>query len=203
MKRNVAVGKALEIADLIQRGVRKFRSLTMKDLPLLAMLPWLKLQADLGADKEIDWDALVPQVFEIIIFGSVAKEDREEVGDIDFMVLDNGCMSEFFTSPKHKEDDWYQDLWENMRLLLSGWLNYSEEQLDEVLAGVETDLHILPLKMLKSNDLRAEIAAKHSDPRFLQNAFSAMLRYEGGKLMPTDVAYFEERYKTDLSDLRS
>lgn len=200
MKRTVAVEKALAIAELIQRGVRKFRSMTTKDLPLLALLPWFKLGADLGEKKEIDWEALVPRVFEIIIFGSVANSTNEEVGDIDFIVLDNGCMSEFFT-PKHKEDDWYQDLWENMRLMLSGWLNYTEEQIEEVLAGVETDLHVLPLKMLKSKNLRAEIAAKHSDPRFLQNAFSAMLRYEGGKLIPTDVAYFEKKYKTDLSDL--
>jgi len=202
MKRTDAAETALKIADLIQRGVRKFRSLTMKDLPLLAILPWLKLQSDLGTDKEIDWDALVPRVFEIIIFGSVAKEDREEVGDIDFMVLDNGCMSEFFTS-KHKEDDWYQYLWENMCLLLSGWLNYTEEQMDEVLAGIETDLHVLPLKMLKSKDLRAEFSCRHADARFFQNAFSTMLRYERGKLIPTDIAYFEEKYKVDLSDLKS
>lgn len=202
MKRIEAVEKATKIATLIREGVSNLKHTTLKDLPLLAMLPFIKLEADAKAGKEMNLDSLDPRVFEILIFGSVANESQEEVGDIDIMVLDNGFFSNFF-SCKHK-DDWYMELSENLHLLLTGWLGYSEEEVADTLKGVDTDLHVLPLKMLKSEKLRVEIARKHSDPRFFQNAFSSMLVQDrvSHELNQSSMGYLEGKYKTNLSDLK-
>ena len=203
MKRIEAIEKATKIAGLIREGVNRIKYDTaMKDLPLLAMLPLLALGEDLKSSKDVDFNSLCPKVFEVLIFGSVAREDSEDVGDIDIMVLDNGFFSKFF-SCKHK-DDWYLGLSENLHLLLTGWLGYSDDELLDVLDGVDTDLHVLPLEMLKSENLRKKIALKHRDPLFLQNAFSSMLVHDrvSHELNPSSIGYLEGKYKTDLADIK-
>lgn len=202
MKLTYAFEKAEVIAGMIRKGVSSLRRRAIKDLPLLAWLPLLTLKTDLDEGKEPDYDNLEPRVHEILIFGSIA-EGREEVGDIDMMVIDNGFFSRFFTSDS-KKADWYEELSDNLEMFLTGWLDCQNEEVEK-LESLSVDLHILPVKMLGSMDVRNEIASKHKDPDFLKNCFGKMLRYSepDGKFVPVNLGYFEKRYNANLDDLRS
>jgi hypothetical protein len=201
MKRTEAIEKAKVIAKLIKKGVAKLRRTPINNLPILAMLPWLKASSDIESGEDSDFDCLVPEVFEIFIFGSVAGK-KDEVGDIDILILDNGFFSKFFNRGYEKGKDQYEELSENLNLLLTGWLGYKESKVSDII-NVDTDLQILPFEMLKSEKLRSDIASRHSDPFFLQNAFSTLLRFDGGELIPVDIAYLEEKHAVNLSDLKS
>ena len=202
MKKRVALRRAGMIAEAIQNGVSKLGRTTMKDLPICAILPLLKLSSDAKEGKDLDIATMNPHIFEILVFGSVATKGQRTVNDIDMMIIDSGFFSQFFISGCETED-WYEELMDNLEVLLNGWLDLSYEEIGGLL-DTPVDLHILPAKMFKSAELRAEIVKRHKDPNFLRNAFSSMLRYNNSekKFVPVDVAYFEERFSTNLSDLK-
>lgn len=202
MNRERALERAKEIAVLVERGTGRLRRTRVGDLPLLAMLPLFKLGADAREGRELDIDALVPRILEILIFGSVADEANGEVGDIDMVLIDSGFFSEFFANSS-QEEDWYEGLSDNLEMLLVGFLGFDAAQIKGIL-NTPVDLHIFPVQMLKSAELRSEIISRHKDPEFLRNCFGSMLRYDRfmRRFTPVDVAYFEQRYETELSDLK-
>lgn len=175
MKKIDAINKAIDIAKLITTGVIKLNNTPKKDLPLLANLPLIKIGSDLNNGKEPNLEHLTPKVFEILIFGSTANKKNDEVGDLDLIVFDNGFFSDFFTSKK--ENDMYANLSENLELMLNGWLGYDMNTISYLFENDDIDLHVLPLQMLKSNELRKQLASNHHDPLFFENAFSSIMRY--------------------------
>lgn len=234
MKRNFALQKAAEIAQAILVGMRKAGNCKFKDAPLLlALVPIITLLSDLEAGESVDRSIIDFRVYETLLFGSAADESKAEVGDIDLIIIDGGTLSPFFmpddpavtdTNKEHHEDDededfedpnaslgffglgdWYHELNENIRILLEGWLGYSEDEIAKILGDTKIDLHVLPLEMIKSKEKRTEIASKHKDPMFLINVFKKMMRYDrtSESFVPVDIPYFEKTYHTDLSDLKA
>ncbi|EKE21067.1 MAG: hypothetical protein ACD_7C00367G0001 [uncultured bacterium] len=199
MKKDDALKKAVEIGTLITNKSYDIE-VAVADMPFTATLPIIKRNnpGDPIDVEGIDLSSLDPHIFEVIIFGSVAQ-DKENVGDIDIIVIDGGYFSTVF-SCVDDVDDWYSDISNNLFYLLTEWLYCSEEEVSFITAP--TDVHIFPLKMLKNKSFRQDIAQKHSDPCFLQNAFSSILRFDGKAFVPIDVAYLENKYETDLSDLK-
>lgn len=195
MRREDALAQAAKIARLIIDGSRKLGGTPLNELPLLATLPLLAI-----ASKGVWAPQLDPRIDEILIFGSVAR-DEDTVGDIDMMVLDRGFYSSSFQSRiervASRNTDWYQSLDDNLRELLTGWFGLDEtnEAVVEALAE-SVDLHILPLELLRSSAVKQKIAKHHRDPEFFENAFSHVLRWERwtSSFEPTTLAYIEERY---------
>ena len=203
MDKKFALKKAQQIAKFIKENEKGFLLAEMDDISSSAIL---LEKHETGIDT---WDEnfnpnLKPRlhISEILIFGSVARAGDHEVGDIDFMILDDGYFSSNFVSGCLTAD-WYDNLTENLEELIMYCLNCSFEETQEILKGIGTDLHVLPLDMLKVDPLRKEIAEKHHDPRFLQNAFSSLLRFDGNEFVPVDISYFEAKYGADLSDLKN
>lgn len=201
MKRIIAIEKAAKIATLVNAGIEKIKKSKIKNLPLLAMLPLLKLQSDVQEGKELSLDSMVPHIFDILIFGSVANSN-EEVNDIDMMIIDNGVMSNFLECDCAKED-WYKELSDNLEVLLGGWFDYEGKEINNLIA-TPVDLHVFPVQMFKDGKIRTDIQAKHKDPEFLKNCFDHMLRYDKSQhaFVSTDIAYFEKRYGACLDDLK-
>ncbi len=202
MDRVEALSQAKEIAKMITAGVRKLGRTRLGEVGLFGLLPFLAANKDAKEGKDIDIKALNPRIFEILIFGSIAQ-GKEEVGDIDMMILDTGFFSRFFSSGC-QTDDWYKELSSNAWILMTDWLDLDIGEVEAVLKGYDVDLHVLPLKMLGSVGKRKEIAAKHKDPQFLRNCFASMLRFDGATegFVPVTLEYFEKRYHASLSDLK-
>jgi len=160
------------------------------------------IAGDAKEEKNLDIMALNPHIFEILVFGSVATAGQRTVNDIDMMIIDSGFFSRFFMSGCEAED-WYEELTNNLEILLNGWFNLSYKEIEDLL-DEPVDLHILPAKMFQSAELRRKILRRHKDPNFLLNAFSSMIRYDRSekKFVPVDVAYFEERFSTNLPDMK-
>lgn len=202
--------KALSLAMLISQKTRELRRKPMKNVGLGSMLSILQLgsEAKKGNLEESVMKehiaAIAPEIYEIILFGSVAA-GTENPEDIDLMIIDNGHFSNFVpcNTGKHHADA-YEDLSGNLSWLMSGWFEVSEEQLQEILDDVEVDLHVLPLRFLKSEDVRAAITAKHKDPNFFRNAFKTALRFNdfSVEFEPLTLEYLEKRYRCSLGDLR-
>lgn len=200
--------KAERLAVMILQKGRGLRQKPVKDLGFGSFLSFIKLQSDLkkGDVKEEDFSSLAPRIYEIILFGSVAAGKKKPT-DIDLMVLDNGHFSNFFpcTTKERHTENWYEDLGDNLLWLMNGWFEVQEEQLQEILGDTKVDLHILPLRLLKSPDFRTEAAEKHKDPDFFRNAFGTALRLNRTtrKFEPLTLEYLEKRYCCNLVDLRS
>lgn len=148
-----------------------------------------------------------PEIYEIILFGSVA-EGKENPTDIDLMMFDDGWFSNNFPclTDKHHMDGLYELLGENLYLLMDQLEVYSDQyqQMLEMLSNVEVDLHILPINFFKSKDFRAEITRKHKDPRFFKNAFRKAMRFNRSKwgFEPLTFKYLEEQFHCSLPDLQ-
>ena len=208
MKLQDALDSAVKIAEMIHEGNRRVSRSTINELPLLAHIPLLLL-----GSKKVSISQIDPSISEILIYGSVARGE-EEVGDIDMMVLDGGYYSSIFqdrlqdgnmTGHRKGTSDWYRLLTDNLHELLTGWMSFeADEQRMAEIADIDVDLHVLPLTLLTHGNVRNEIASKHSDHRFLQNAFSSILRYNRAtrKFEEIELGYLEKRYDCDLSTLR-
>ncbi|OGF61888.1 hypothetical protein A2926_00685 [Candidatus Giovannonibacteria bacterium RIFCSPLOWO2_01_FULL_44_40] len=200
--------KAVELANLIWRKTIELRRKPMKDAGLGSLLSIMRLANEAKTEENATEEhiaAIAPEIYEIILFGSVAA-GAENPGDIDLMILDNGHFSDFFpcnTDKRHTENA-YQDLGDNLVWLMYGWFNVNEVQLQKLLEGIEVDLHVLPLRFLKLQTTRAAIADKHKDPNFFKNAFRAALRFNRitGEFEPFTLEYLEDRYRCNLSDIR-
>lgn len=202
--------KALELANLIWRKTTELRCKQVKDVRFGSMLSILRFVNAKKEDVEESATeehaaAIVPEIYEIILFGSVAA-GAENPSDIDLMIIDNGHFSDFFpcNTDKYHTEDAYQDLGDNLAWLMSGWFDVSEEQVHTILGDTEVDLHVLPLRFLKSENARAVIAAKHKDPNFFRNVFGTALRFNRvtNEFEPFTLEYLEDHYRCDLRDLR-
>lgn len=193
------LGKAEELARLIFQKSYEIRQKPMKNISLGSMLSILNF----CYSEEGGSTSIVPKIHEIILFGSVATGEKNP-GDIDLIVFDNGHFSNFF--PCMAEDcpmDAYEDLDENLVWLMEGWFNLSEKQTLEILGDAEVDLHVLPINLLRSSDLRRKITKKHKDPEFFKNVFREALRFDSGmnKFIPVTIEYLEKKYHCNLNDI--
>lgn len=206
-KRESFLRKAEQLASLIFEKMYELRSKPMKDVGLGSLLSIIKLKADVdeGKGMEESLSSLAPKIYEVILFGSVAA-GKKEPSDIDLIVLDNGHFSNFFPcmTAEHHTEDAYEDLEDNLLWLMDGWFSVSELQLQEILRDTTVDLHVLPLKLLRSPELRREIAEKHQDPNFLKNAFGTALRFDrfNRSFKPLTIEYLEKQYHCRLDDFR-
>ena len=195
--------KAEEIAGEILGQNSLFSHKKLKDAGLMVWLPFLRLQQDLKEGKKLNTFSLDPKILEIFLFGSVARGQSTKESDIDMMVIDTGFFSDFFELDSDKED-WYLELSSNIKLLLVTWFEMGERQFGELLSKVKVDLHILPVKLLKSKKFREEVTEKHKDKNFLVNAFETMMVFDryNKKFSKITVEELEKKYNTDLSDLK-
>lgn len=191
MQISVAIEYAERIARLIRRGERHLNETRFCDLPILARLPFFCIK---------EYGLTVPVIDDILVFGSVARGE-EEVGDVDVMVLDRGFYSSFFWRFKCEEGDAYNKIQGNLRELLIGWfgLPHEDPETSAILTEVPVDLHVLPAEILRSPEVRAKLASKHSDPNFFENAFSALLRWDGHRFVPITIEELEERHRTPFT----
>jgi len=202
--REVLFMRAERLANLISDEAYKLRHKPLNEAGLGSMLSFFQLQNE-WTGKNIA--TLEPRIREIILFGSVAME-KENPGDIDMMIIDNGHFSIFLACMKdgnHAEgDDWYGSLVGNLSLLMEMWFDISDERLEEILEGTKVDLHVLPIDLLKSQDFREEAIQRHKDPAFFKNALGNAMRFDYGtrEFVPLTLEYLEERYACDLTDLR-
>ena len=189
MNHQEAMSKATQIAKTIMVGARKLRVSKISDLPLLANLPLMSISSG-----RIHPDQLTPIIDESLVFGSVARGE-EEVNDVDMIILDRGFYSTFFLGLNKKHPDRYLILGENLDQLLTGWFGFDKSIFTEELA-TPTDLHVLPVDILRNQNTRTRIGRKHHDPRFFQNAFSALLRFDQHLKVfeKTDIAALEKKY---------
>lgn len=199
-----AISYAREITYLLLRGAGQIARKSIREQSLMGGL------SVMIAAQNHDIDALDPTIQEIVLFGSTARGDSTP-GDIDLMMFDKGFYSnalsfepnEATRSPR--KSDWYGSLKENLPLVLEGWFGFRPD--DPEMKSIEeplVDLHVLPIAVFTDPIRRREIAAKHSDPRFFQNAFSSMRRFDPvtRDFIPAGLEYFEGKYGVDLSDLR-
>ncbi len=152
--------------------------------------------------------------FEFLVFGSTARKcDSEQVGDLDMIIVADGCLPDSY-GINHVEEDWYGELHQNITDVL-GWIHCSDisdyelstlvdEVLDELYyTDSRVDLHILPIDLFKNKDYRKKASMKHKDPNFFKNCFSSMMRFRNGEqFVPVGVSYFEYKYKCDLRDIK-
>ena len=205
--REELLSKAEQLADIIHSGVAKIHRTSVKDVALGSMLSLVRLgsEAREGAIEEEHLLSLVPKVYEIILYGSVAA-GKAEPSDIDLMIIDNGHFSDFLSCNRdeHHTDDLYGDLRENLYWLMGGWFEVYEEQVEELLGDTEVDLHVLPLRLLTNTDFRTKMAEKHRDPNFFKNALGEAMRFSRftGKFEPFTLKYLENQYRCCLDDLR-
>lgn len=203
MRHEEAMDCARRIANLILRGARNTGRTLVREQPLMAAL------SIMAAAEHKDVDAFDPAVQEIVLFGSTARGESDP-SDIDLMLFDKGFYSNVLsfepTEGMSSKTDWYHKLQENLKLLFEGWFGFTEDSLPEVrpiLDETLVDLHVLPTAIFTNPVRREEIAAKHFDPRFFQNAFSSMQRFDPAThdFVPVDLGYFERKYNADLSGL--
>lgn len=204
MDREVALEKALNIASLLNRGQRRIQgsSFNSPNCGLLAFLPIFSAASSKEGREDLANISLTGGIFrEILIFGSVARGELV-VEDLDMIVLDSGYCSPFFEpqGSKLKETGgWYAKLKGNLHLLLTGW--FGLEELDDFSPDVtaDVDLHLLPVSILWSAYARERIARLHTDPCFLENAFSTILRYNGhtGQFVPVTLEALRMAHQPD------
>ena len=152
------------------------------------------------------------KIFEIILFGSTTRKcDDEFVDDVDLLIIDNGVLSSTFLIKIDDDEDYYYYLRDNINffaqmLFEDDLLKLTDEQdgfAYDLFNENYVDLHVLPLKFFRNKNYREEVKKRHHDPMFFQNLFSTAMRWRIRKqFVPTDVSYFERKYKVRLQDLK-
>lgn len=199
MKRTEALEWAEKIAWLICSGSNQVGKTAVGKQSLMGMLSVM-----VALEKQ-DAHAFNPKVEEIVLFGSAAQvDDSDEVGDLDLMIFDNGFYSNILSvesGDKLTLDSGAKFLRDNLTRLLEGWFGFSRDDpaIREILEVPLVDLHVLPITVFTDPSRRREIAAKHRDPDFFENASSAMMRFNktAGKFVPVSIGYFEQRRSDD------
>jgi hypothetical protein len=195
MELNKTLTTATTIANLLMRESARLGACAVRDLPLMGTL------SIISAAKTGDFAAFDPKIKEIILFGSTARGENDP-GDIDLMVFDNGFYSNVIGFEPGEQNDgenyssWGGQLQENLTAILEGWFGYggsNVRQFDDVLV----DLQILPIAILTDPVKRGEVSKKHFDPRFFENAFSTILRFDESetKFVPTTLEELEQKYQ--------
>lgn len=198
MEREIALERAVRIAQLVLLGTCALSRVPFGESPLQAR----------DSLKHGMMKGEVPQIVidDIILFGSTARcGDKAEVGDIDLMVIDRGFYSPYFGHTGELADE-YSLLSKNLERLVQDWFLLSPRQVSQFIGLPlrQVDLHILPSKLFTSPLKRRQIALRHRDSEFLQNAFAHIMRYdpELEAFVDIDIEYFEQKYGVDLNDLR-
>jgi hypothetical protein len=175
MNREQALSWAKKIAALIHFGADVITQENWKQKELMSMLAfYLRCEGrDIG---ELD-----SNIQEILIFGSTARLRRgsRKVGDIDMMVLDNGCYSRYL-APKSRlpGDSGSPFLREKLSELFEMYLDFDiSDPAIKAILKVPVDLHVLALQDIIDPLRQSELAKSHRDPRFFENAFSSILRF--------------------------
>jgi len=193
-----ALDLAVRVANLLKEGGRYLSA----NIPIQQY----DLMTDLSVMRAVDkLRSLDPNIEEIILFGSAAK-DGTEPRDLDLMVFDQGFYSNVFladiNNQKYGEGNSVET---NFLNLLTTWFGYHEDtpKIHDILKETDIDLLVLPLAVFTNKMKRQEIADRQYDPEFFQNAFSSMMRFddETGQFVKIDLSYFELKYRVDLSEL--
>lgn len=200
-KRDIVLAKAEQVTRVIQWETDKlwYTPLVGWTESACARVRNLRLALEQGTTRldKIDFSALKPKISEIILFGSTVQ-GSECPSDVDLMVFDNG----FFSSQIEwtGAEDIYELLSHNIFLLAKTFFRISDECVANLLEGISVDLHILNADFFKSWLVREEIANKHEDPDFFQNAFSHFMVFDKalGKFKHSCLADLERRYKISL-----
>lgn len=201
--REQALELAVKVVKLLKEGSRYLRESSILSLQSSSLMATLSVMSAASSRKV---SALDPSICEIILFGS-ATEEGKIPGDLDLMIFDQGFYSDVLMSSTRPQIYGMGNRVEtNFLSLLTGWFGFNENmpEVHDVLKETNVDLLVLPLSVFTDHMRRQEIASHQYDPEFFQNAFASMMRFEDviGQFVEVDLAYFEEKYHTDLSRLR-
>jgi hypothetical protein len=199
---NEFLKRAEALAKLIFGETETLSRTPLKNVGLGTLLTLYALRADAekqdGKDKA-DYSPCEPKIHELILFGSVARGDKNPE-DIDLMILDNGHFSSAIPSEKNI----YSDVSRNLSFLMNMWFGINEEELAEILGDIKVDLLVQPIGLLQSASIRADLARQHRDEFFYKNVFGSAMRFdrELGYFVPLTLDYLEKTYNCCLDDLR-
>jgi hypothetical protein len=199
MKLEQATSLATTIARLLMCGSRGLGRTTLRDLGA-----WASYAFQVAADR-LDVRAINPQIREILIFGSVAR-GQAEVGDIDLIVFDDGFYSGVLKTTeadKHTgcTPDLYACISGNLRSMLLDFFLFTEEDRGvESAVSANTDLHVLPITLLTEPMVRKDYDARHRDPKFFDNAFSNLLRFDiaTDRFQSVTIEALRTKYRAEL-----
>ncbi|PCI28051.1 hypothetical protein COB55_04535 [Candidatus Wolfebacteria bacterium] len=197
MNKNEAIEWAEKIAALLITQSDRIGNQSMGEQTLMGMA------SAFSAFKSGNIDALSPRIEEIILFGSVTKKVGN-IGDIDLIVFDKGFYSQVLLSRDSDPLEAYYEgpcLRENLTTLCDMWFDLSLHEKQLLKKAPPVDLHVLPIAILTDKTLRRGIEQRHHDPRFFENAFSSILRFEkgSGKFIPISLTDLTNIYSNELS----
>jgi predicted nucleotidyltransferase len=187
---------AVKIALMLLRGARKIGRTVMAEQNLFA---GLSMRVALGNE---DFNAINPAISEVLLFGSTARKE-ETPWDLDLIILDSGFYSGVLLLDLvgvHRQGAYRAGALKNqLRELLTMWFEVPEngEEMQIIEDGPEVDLHVLPVKILHDRRVWEDVAKLHTDPRFLENAFSRIERFDNvnGTFVPTTLRELREKHR--------
>ena len=132
---------------------------------------------------------------ELLLFGSLARKRRGEVGDVDLLILQSNNTQACTCDAYYGDEDF------PLPPLPADWSLYYG--CDSHLAKRTLHTLIFPVAVLTDQATQEAIAGRQSDSRFLRNCFSVMQRYDcqRRRFVPISYAYFEHQYAARLPGL--
>ncbi|MEX1997920.1 MAG: nucleotidyltransferase domain-containing protein [Candidatus Andersenbacteria bacterium] len=135
-------------------------------------------------------------VTELLLFGSLARKTRGDVGDVDLLILQPNTVNIRDCDLYYDDgDDFDQPPFPEDWPVYYGCNDH----------GKQRTLHklVFPTAVITDHATQNTIAARQSDPHFLRNCFSAMCRYDWRqrRFVPINHSYFEHRYGAKLTEL--
>jgi hypothetical protein len=190
---------AVKVARVLLSGSQQIGSQPLGRQNIGALLAFL------DACNSGEWRAADPRIEEILIFGSTARGVANP-GDLDLILLDTGFYSRHFSRSRDLRRSWYEKLHGNLSRLLYHWFNLRDnrERL-EILHGPSVDLHILPVAMLNDPKLHERLALSHDDPKFFDNAFSTIQRFDEamGIFVPTSLEFLRKKHRGNRTPIEA
>ncbi len=117
------------------------------------------------------------------MFGSAARGESL-VNDIDMMIFDYGFYSNVLVACNDERSktkgcrNMYFGLGKNLERMIHFFgFDSHDPEVNDLLIGEKTDLHVLPIDLLTDPHTRKSIAANHLDPNFFENAFGCLFRF--------------------------
>jgi hypothetical protein len=179
--RESALDQAETTARILLRGAANLGRTKLRDVPLMAWLPFLAAGRDVKEHREPNIDACDPRIREVLLFGSLALGEGD-VGDVDLMVLDSGFYSlplqvSSRNSPGKRRDSKDFLLQDNLWQVLGGYMGYGQDVIDRC-RDIPTDLHVLPYSVVTDEAFRVNVAHDHHDQHFFDHVFECMMRFD-------------------------